>query len=53
MLTLIKALLKLHMQLYYIINGEISQLGFYTYKYMLYYSLYYYYEIKFRESYGT
>ena len=35
MITLIKALLKLHMQLYYIIDGVISQLQFYTYNWML------------------
>ena len=31
MTTLIKALVKPYMQLYYIVNGIISQLRFYTY----------------------
>ena len=52
MLILIKALLKLHTQLYFIINRVISQLRFYTYDQMLYYSLCYYYEIKIRKSYN-
>ena len=32
MITLIKTLLKPHMQLYYIINGIIFRLRFYTYE---------------------
>ena len=56
MLTLIKTSLEPHTRLCFIINGAISQLRFYNYNQMLYYSscfysLYCYYEIKIRKSY--